>query len=173
MPGTVILSHGSNSGPDASKVAALAAVAAALGWRTLRPDYRADDALGYAGSVPPRVARLVAAMRDGGRPLVLVGSSMGAFTSGLAALEAPCDGIFLMALPVAIPGCARHLELPRGVPSMLVHGWNDEVCPAAQALDFARAHAIPTLMLDGDHRLGDHLHTLERQFELFLRSLAS
>lgn len=171
MPGTVILSHGSNSGPDAGKVAALAVVAEARGWRTLRPDYRADDALGYAGSVSPRLARLVAAMRAAGRPLVLAGSSMGAFTSGLAALEAPCDGVFLMALPVAIPGCARQLDLPRGVPAMLVHGWGDEVCPAAQALGFARAHAMATLMLDGDHRLAAHLHVLEQQFGLFLQSL--
>ena len=60
MPGTVILSHGSDSGPDATKVSALSTVAEQLGWRALRPDYRDEDKLGHAGSVQPRVQKLVA-----------------------------------------------------------------------------------------------------------------
>lgn len=55
MPGHVILSHGSDSGPDATKVSALARIAEAQGWTTARPDYREDDAFGHAGSVPPRI----------------------------------------------------------------------------------------------------------------------
>lgn len=74
MPGHVILSHGSNSGPDATKVSALAQVARELGWSTVNPDYRAADALGYASAAPARVAQLVEIMRDAPcRPLVLVG----------------------------------------------------------------------------------------------------
>ena len=49
MRGHIILSHGSDSGPDATKVSVLAALAESLGWTTVRPDYREDDALGYAG----------------------------------------------------------------------------------------------------------------------------
>ena len=44
MKGTVILSHGLESGPQATKVSALAAVCADLGWDSVRPDYRAIDA---------------------------------------------------------------------------------------------------------------------------------
>ncbi|HTH67720.1 MAG TPA: alpha/beta hydrolase, partial [Rhodanobacter sp.] len=58
MRGQVILSHGSDSSPDATKVSALAALAESLGWRTQRPDYDSDDARGHAGSVAPRIARL-------------------------------------------------------------------------------------------------------------------
>ena len=40
MKGTVILSHGLESGPQATKVSALAEVCAELGWDSVRPDYR-------------------------------------------------------------------------------------------------------------------------------------
>ena len=45
MKGTIILSHGLESGPQATKVAALAAVANQLGWAELRPDFRDIDAM--------------------------------------------------------------------------------------------------------------------------------
>ncbi len=173
MPGRVVLSHGTDSSPEATKVSALARVAEAQGWSTLRPDYRDDDALSYAGAVPRRVERLLDAMRDAPRPLVLAGSSMGAFVSGLASLDAPCDGLFLVALPIDIPGCARRFDAARGVPGMLVHGWRDELCPVDAAFAFAREHGMPALLLDDDHRLASHVAMLEGQFALFLQMLAA
>jgi len=89
MHGTILLSHGSDSGPDATKVSALAALAEARGWRTRRPDYRQDDAHGHAGSVAPRLARLNAAIAACEAPPVLVGSSMGAWIAVCAALGRP------------------------------------------------------------------------------------
>lgn len=170
MPGHVILSHGSDSGPEATKVSALAQVAESLGWSTQRPDFRDDDALGYAGSVAPRVERLVTAMRTAPRPLLLAGSSMGAFVSGLASLRAPCDGLFLVALPIEIPGCPQRFGAACGVPGFLVHGYRDELCPVGAALAFARERGMPALLLDDDHRLANHVALLERQFRLFLES---
>lgn len=172
MLGYIILSHGSDSGPEATKVSALARIAESLGWSTLRPDYREDDARGYAGSVAPRIERLVAAMRDAPRPLLLVGSSMGAFVSGLASLQAPCDGLFLIALPIEITGCPQRFDAVRGIPGFLAHGYHDDLCPADAALAFARERGMPALMLDDDHRLANHVTVLERQFRLFLEPLA-
>ncbi|HLI16903.1 MAG TPA: alpha/beta hydrolase [Rhodanobacteraceae bacterium] len=173
MPGHVILSHGSDSGPDATKVSALARVAEALGWITYRPDYREDDVLGYAGCVSPRIARLAAAVRDAPRPRVLVGSSMGAFVSGLASLRVPCDGLFLIALPIAIPGCPEPFDAAPGMPAVLVHGYRDDLCPVEAAVAFARERGMSALLLDDDHRLANHVGLLERQFGLFLQSLAA
>lgn len=173
MRGHVILSHGSDSGPDATKVSALARIAETLGWSTSRPDYRAEDTLGYADSVPPRIARLIQAMSDSPHPLVLAGSSMGAFVSGLASLRAACDGLFLIALPIDIPGYPERFDARRGVPGMLAHGYRDELCPVEAAVAFARARGMPALLLDDDHRLADHVAALERQFELFLRTVAN
>lgn len=172
MAGTVILSHGFNSSPRAVKIAALARVAERLGWQTLRPDSRADDARGHAASVAPRHARLLDGVHRATRPLVLVGSSMGAFVSALVAPDVDCGGLFVLALPVAIPECPRRLVSPRGVPAMLVHGYRDEVCPLADAVAFARKAGWPALLLDDDHGLVAHLGLIAEQFAAFLRPIA-
>lgn len=170
MPGHVILSHGTDSGPGATKVGALARVAEVRGCTTSWLDYRDDDRLGYAGAAPARVERLVAAMQGAPRPLVLAGSSMGAFVSGLASLRAPCDGLFLVALPIDIPGCVR-FDAARDVPGFIAHGWRDAMCPVEATLAFARERGMPTLLLDDDHRLAKHVVLLERQFAMFLQSI--
>jgi len=173
MRGQIILSHGSDSGPDATKVSALAAIAESLGWSTQRPDYREDDQRGYAGSVVPRVARLRAAIDALDAPPVLVGSSMGAFASGLASLERPVAGMFLLATPVAIPGYQAAFDLRQDVPSLLIHGWHDEMCPLDDLHDFARRRSLPLLVLDDVHRLSSSVETIGAQFRLFLDSMAS
>jgi len=173
MSGHVILSHGSDSGPDATKVSALTRVAESLGWTTLKPDYREEDALGYAGAVPPRVGRLVETMRGAPRPLVLAGSSMGAFVSGLASLRAPCDGLFLVALPTMIPECPQPFDMAAGVPAMLIHGYEDTLCPVLAAQAFARMRGMPALLLPDDHRLAMHVPVIEREFRAFLESASA
>ena len=63
MRGHCILSHGFESGPDATKVTALAEAAEKLGWSCERPDYTDLDAkrdVSELGDVP---ARLPAAAR--------------------------------------------------------------------------------------------------------------
>ncbi len=172
MRGQIILSHGSGAGPDASKVGALAACAEARGWRTQRPDFRAHDERGYADAVAPRVAQLRAAIAACAAPPVLVGSSMGAFASALASLEAPVAALFLMATPPLIPGYAQALEVRAGVPTMLVHGWRDELCPAQAVQAFAAQRHLPLLLLDDDHQLAASLPAITAQFETLLESLA-
>ncbi|MDF3981193.1 alpha/beta hydrolase [Luteibacter sp. PPL201] len=172
MRGHIILSHGSDSGPDATKVSALAALAERLGWSTVRPDYREADRLGYAGSIAPRLATLGEALAAAPVPPVLVGSSMGAFVSGLASLDAPVAGLFLLALPTRIPGYPRAFAAREGVPSFLVHGYADDVCPLDDALAFASGRRMPALLVDDDHRLGATLGDIEAEFGRFLERLA-
>jgi predicted alpha/beta-hydrolase family hydrolase len=172
MRGHIILSHGSDSGPDATKVSVLAAVAESLGWTTARPDYREDDALGHAGCIDPRLARLADAIAASPTPPVLVGSSMGAFVSGLASLQAPVAGLFLLALPARIPGYPRSFDAAPALPSFLVHGYADDVCPLDDALAFAREYAMPALLVQDDHRLGATLPDIEAEFRRFLENLA-
>jgi predicted alpha/beta-hydrolase family hydrolase len=172
MRGTILLSHGSGSGPDAIKVSALAALARSRGWHAQRPDYRADDALGHAGSVAPRLARLRAAIAACATPPLLVGSSMGAFVSALASLEHPVAGLFLLATPSAIPGFATALDLREGVPTRLIHGARDELCPLDAIVEFAARRQLPLEVLDDDHRLGASLAAIEQHFAEFLDALA-
>ena len=172
MRGQIILSHGSDSGPDATKVSALAALAETLGWRTQRPDYRADDARGHAGSVAPRIARLRATVEALDTPPLLVGSSMGAFVSGLVSLDVSVAGLLLLATPSAIPGQVRAFDLRCGVPTLLIHGWRDEICLLADVHAFAAQRRLPLLVLDDDHRLGASMDAIAAQFRLLLDQLA-
>ena len=172
MRGQVILSHGSDSGPDATKVSVLAALAESLGWRTQRPDYRTDDARGHAGSVAPRIARLRATIEALDTPPLLVGSSMGAFVSGLVTLDVPVAGLLLLATPSEIPGYARTFDLARGVPTLLIHGWRDEVCPLPGVYAFSARHRLPMLVLDDDHRLGASMDAIVAQFRQMLEQQA-
>ncbi len=172
MRGQIILSHGSDASPDATKVSVLAALAESLGWRTQRPDYGADDARGHAGSVAPRIARLRATVEALDAPPLLVGSSMGAFVSGLVSLDVPVAGLLLLATPGEIPGYAREFDLRDGVPTLLIHGWRDEVCPLAGVHAFAARRRLPLLMLDDDHRLGSSMDAIAAEFLRMLDQLA-
>lgn len=173
MRGQIILSHGSDSGPDATKVSVLAAVAEQLGWNTRRPDYRQDDACGHAGSVDPRVARLIAAIDALDVPPVLVGSSMGSFASGLASLQRPVAGLFLLATPSEIPGYRQRFDVRDGVPTLLYHGWQDDICPPGDVLAFAQRRRLSLIVVDDDHRLGASVDHIVGQFRLFLAALGA
>jgi predicted alpha/beta-hydrolase family hydrolase len=170
MKGTVILSHGLESGPNATKVSALARIAEALGWESVRPDYLDIDARKDPRAIDARIARALAHTPAEGR-VVFAGSSMGAFVSGLASLEHACAGLFLLALPLEIPGYWRRFSVA-DVPVAMVHGWNDELCPVDAALDFARAHGAALHLVADDHRLSAHVVLCADLFRRFLLELA-
>lgn len=172
MRGQIILSHGLDSSPDATKVSAMAALAESLGWQTQRPDYGSDDARGHAACVAPRIARLRATIEALDVPPLLVGSSMGAFVSGLVSLDVPVSGLLLLATPSEIPGYARAFDLRADLPTVLIHGWRDEVCPLADIHAFAARRRLTLLQVDDDHRLGASMDAIAAQFRLMLDQLA-
>ena len=174
MKGHCILSHGFESGPDATKVTALAEAAERLGWTHERPDYTDLDAkreVGELGDVPARLQRLLqlaqAAAARG--PLVLAGSSLGAWISAQASLQVPLRGLFLMAPPIW-PG-ERHAMQAADVPVSILHGWHDELIPAQQVVDWARARNARLLLVDDSHRLSAHVAASADAFAAFLQSL--
>jgi len=174
MKGHCILSHGFESGPDATKVTALAEAAERLGWSHERPDYTDLDAkreAGELGDVTARLQRLIGLARDAASrgPLVLAGSSLGAWISGAASLQLPVEGLFLMAPPIAMHG-AFPLDAAC-VPTSIVHGWHDELIPAADVVDWARARDARLLLVDDSHRLSDHVAASAEAFAQLLASL--
>lgn len=167
--GHVILSHGLDSGPDASKVSAMAEVAERLGWRVTRPNYRDLDAVLRLGSVVARIERMKLSLEPGER-LVLAGSSLGAFTSGLMSLQISCAGLFLVAPPISISEFERPLAVA-DVPLAIVHGWNDELIPANEVIAFAQSRSAWLTLVNDTHRLSEHINLVANQFALFLTSL--
>ena len=174
MKGHCILSHGFESGPDATKVTALAEAAERLGWSHERPDYTDLDArrkVSELGDVPARLQRLLqlaqAAAARG--PLVLAGSSLGAWISAPVSLQVPLRGLFLMAPPIW-PG-EKHAMQAAQVPVSILHGWHDELIPAQQVVDWAQARNARLLLVDDSHRLSDHVDASADAFAAFLQAL--
>lgn len=174
MRGHCILSHGFESGPDATKVTALAEAAETLGWTHERPDYTDLDAkreVTELGDVPARLRRLLGLAQTAAArgPLVLAGSSLGAYISGLVSLQVPIAGLFLMAPPIRM-GAAPELDASI-VPTSVLHGWNDELIPAQHVVDWAHRRRARLLMVDDSHRLSAHVEASAKAFAELLRSL--
>ena len=172
--GHCILSHGFESGPDATKVTALAEVAARAGWSCARPDYTDLDArreVSELGDVHAREARLLALAREAAArgPLVLAGSSLGAYISARVSLQVPIAALFLMAPPTRM-GTVAPLDAAR-VPTSIVHGWDDELIPAAHVVDWAHARRARLLLVDDSHRLASHVQASADAFAALLSEL--
>src|ERR1700674_3821983 len=89
--GTVVFSHGKESGPWGAKITAMAAVVRDLGWAAESVDYRGLDDPG------DRVRKLIDRGKELEHPLVLVGSSMGGYVSAAAVTTLRARGLFLLA----------------------------------------------------------------------------
>jgi predicted alpha/beta-hydrolase family hydrolase len=168
--GLVVLSHGLESGPQATKVAAMAETARALGWDEVRPDYRDLDATQDVRRLDERIARMLSNAPADDRPLVLAGSSMGAFASALGSLVRRPRGLYLLAPPIRIPGYARTLDAA-AVPTAIVHGWDDELIAADDVMAFARARRAELHLVDDSHRLTAHVDVIARWFGQWLERL--
>ncbi|MEO6170336.1 MAG: hypothetical protein ABIO84_05315 [Lysobacter sp.] len=174
MRGHCILSHGFESGPGATKVAALAEAAEALGWTWECPDYTdldARQAISPMGDVPERLQRLLALARSARErgPVVLAGSSLGAYISGLASLQVPVAGLFLMAPPIRMN--AEHPIDAAEVPLSIIHGWHDELIPPGEVVAWAGTRRARLLLVDDGHRLTDHVAASATAFAALLASL--
>ena len=173
MTGHVIISHGLESGPGASKASALAKVAGQLGWTHERPDYRDLDATGPLGDVRGRIHRLAErAHLVTRRPLVLAGSSMGAYISAHVSRQVPVGGLFLMAPPVALdvePGTLKAAM----VPTRIIHGWEDELIPALDVVRWAQRRLDPLVLVPDSHRLAAHVDFCAEEFGRFLQMLSA
>jgi len=174
LNGHCILSHGFESGPEATKVTALAEVAERLGWSHERPDYTDLDArleVSPLGDVAARAQRLLVLAKNAAArgPLVLAGSSLGAWISGAVSMQVPVRGLFLMAPPVRLN--VQHPLQAATVPTSIVHGWDDELIPAQGVIDWALPRRDRLLLVNDGHRLSDHVDASAEAFAALLSAL--
>ncbi|KAB7765272.1 alpha/beta hydrolase [Xanthomonas maliensis] len=172
--GHCILVHGFESGPEALKVTALAAVAERLGWTHERPDFTDLDArrdLSPLGDVQGRQQRLleIARAAAGRGPLVLAGSSLGSYIAAQVSLHVPTRALFLMVPPTRL-GPLPALDAA-AVPISIVHAWRDELIPAAEVIAWAQARAARLLLVDDAHQLAAHVETVAQAFADLLQLL--
>src|ERR1700674_1087531 len=123
--GTVVFSHGKESGPWGSKITAMAAVVRDLGVAVESVDYRGLDDPGE------RVRKLIAAAAELKEPVVRVGSSMGGHASPAAASRLRPRGLFLLAPAFYMAGYEEYTPQDVACPTALVHGWHDVIGPGA------------------------------------------
>ena len=168
----VVFSHGKESGPWGTKITALAEVARGLGWQVRSVDYRGID------PVEERLLRLRAECSGLSAAPVLVGSSLGGWLSAAASTAigpaaGAARGLFLMAPAFDMPGLPPlpPQAPPAELPTVVVHGWRDEVVPVGHGLRYAQAQRALAHVVDDDHRLIASLPALCGWFRTFLLGL--
>ena len=161
----VCFSHGKESGPWGDKIVALAEVARRRG--------AGVESLDYRGMADPaaRVAKLVDYGSGVRAPLILVGSSMGGHVAAAASAALRPAGLFLIAPAFYMPGYEALTPAPDAPLIVVVHGWGDEVVPAANSVRWARRYGAELHLLNGDHRLTDRIAEIGRLFDGFLDDL--
>ena len=163
--GTVVFSHGKESGPWGAKITAMAAVAQDLRLAVLSVDYRGiDDPLA-------RVQKLIEVGSGVATPMVLVGSSMGGHVSAAAARRLEARGLFLLAPAFYMPGYEAYTPRDVGCPAAIVHGWHDTVVPVEHSIRWAREHRAALHVLDAEHRLENQIPAIRRLLRSFLDEL--
>jgi len=161
----VVFSHGQEGGPWGRKITALADTARSEGYQPESVDYRGID------SARERIARLMEFCQDLQGDLVLVGSSLGGYVSVAAASLLHARGVFLLAPAIFAAGLPELRKGQLDCPTMVVHGWRDEVVPFEHSVRFAQLYGASLHLLDGDHRLHSELRLIRYLFEYFLISL--
>ena len=160
--GTVVFSHGQESGPWGSKITAMAAVARDRGWQV--------ESIDYQGIADPgeRVEKLVSACGAFATPLLLVGSSMGGHVATAAASRVSAAGLFVLAPAYYMPGFESLTPAPPEMPVEIVHGWHDDIVPVENSIRFAQERSAALHLLDGDHRLTANIDSINALLGLFL-----
>ena len=162
---TVVFSHGKESGPWGRKITAMAALARDLGLGVESVDYRGID------EPSARVEKLVTVAARIPRPLVLVGSSMGGHVSAAASGRLRPRGVFLLAPAFYMPGFESYTPQDVPCPTVLVHGWHDDIVPVENSIRWAREHRAALHVLNSDHRLEDRIDAICSLLKSFLADL--
>jgi surfactin synthase thioesterase subunit len=152
--GTVVFSHGKESGPWGSKITAMAAVVRDLGAAVESVDYRGLD------DPADRVRKLIEVALQLQGPLVLVGSSMGAHVCATAAGRLKPRGVFLLAPAFYMAGYEQYTPQDVSCPTAIVHGWHDDIVPVENGIRWAREHRAALHVLDSDHRLENQIDAI-------------
>jgi alpha/beta superfamily hydrolase len=163
--GTVVFSHGKESGPWGSKITAMAAVVRDLGLAVESIDYRGLD------DPSARVNKLTAAGAKLHGPLVLVGSSMGGHVCAAAASRLEPRGLFLLAPAFYMAGYEAYTPQDVDCPTAIVHGWHDDIVPVENSIRWAREHQAALHLLNSDHRLEDQIDAICRLLREFLAAI--
>jgi fermentation-respiration switch protein FrsA (DUF1100 family) len=164
-PPCVVFSHGQGAMPWGTKIAALAETARGEGYVVDSADY------GDIDDVNRRAAILLELCKSKRGDLVLVGSSLGAYSVLQVAPALHAYGVFLMAPAIYMDELPPLKLRSADCPVTIVHGLQDDVVPIDHSVRYAREYAATLHLVPGDHRMHDRLPFLKYLFEYFLIEL--
>lgn len=165
--GLVHFVHGKESGPNGSKIVALADVARRHGWDVLSLDYS------HTTDPRMRLDQLRDACKDVDQPLLLVGSSMGGWVAAEASVWVDADGVFLLAPALYMPDYPVPAPAILATQAEIVHGWDDDIIPCENSVKFARLRGCTLHLVPGGHRLDKQVPLLCELFGAFLLRCAA
>jgi alpha/beta superfamily hydrolase len=165
--------HPLRGGSLDNKVAwTLARAALSCGLVAVRPNFRGvgesegefdhgvgetEDLLAVAHAVATHYGKL---------PWTLLGFSFGAYVQQRVALRLHARRLIMVG-----PAVSMYEFEPTHIPSTLIHGDQDEVIPFAAARDYAEAHAIPLIVVEGcGHFFHGRLRELQGHVEVLCRA---
>jgi len=153
--GTVVVCHPhpQHGGTMDNKVVqTLARAVVALGWRSVRFNFRGigasqgtwDDGV---GEVDDALA-VIAAFAADGSPFMLAGFSFGAYVAAQAATHL-ADGAKPQRMVLVGPSTERQQMANVPADTVVIHGETDDVVPLAATLAWARPQSLPIIVLPG------------------------
>jgi len=163
----VVFSHGQESGPWGTKIRAMADQVRDMGCGI--------ESIDYQGIVDPadRVTKLIAACKPLDSPLILVGSSMGGYVATAAASAVGAIGLFVLAPAYYVKDFTAATPTAPSIPTVIVHGWHDDIVPVANSIRFARDAGSTLHIVDGGHRLTENLDEINAYLRLFISKLTN
>lgn len=162
----VIFSHGKESGPNGAKIQLLAKIAQQLDFETYSMDYTSSNA------VSDRVKKLNRFIQENAaQKQVLVGSSMGGYVATVAAQDVAIEGLFLMCPALYLPDYPVQSYHPITKNIEIVHGWQDEIVPYQNSIQFGQQTNAKLHLIQDNHRLSEQRAFLGATFQQFLKRL--
>lgn len=129
--------------------------------RRVFPDLLAPD---FTGPLAARLAQLETILADKSN-WTLIGSSLGGLMAALYAARHPeqIRKLVLLAPALHLPEFARHIPDAVAVPTLLIHGKQDDVVPPEPVRRLAKRvfPRLTYLSVDDDHRLHHTAETLD------------
>lgn len=164
---TVYLSHGLESGPNATKMQALKGVVETLDdCEAVVMDYR---------TMPDPATRLehlfatLAARHEPADGWVMAGSSLGGWLSAMVSARFKTRGCFMLAPALGLPDYPQTSPTLQPCHAHIIHGWQDDIVPAGPVIEIARQQRLSLRMVNDSHRLQASLPIILNDFDAFLR----
>ena len=169
----IYFAHGKESGPYGNKIKEMMKISQVLWCNPISIDYRDCQ------TADERVSKLLGLLKEEKEEYILVGSSMGGYTSLVVSADSNPKGVFLLAPALYtdeysdVKGEYKIQEYKNIKNVSIVHGYNDEVIPFKYSLKYAEQSKSNLLLVDGDHRLESSLEEVLRHYESFLKNILS